>query len=216
MATTLSEFESKRLLETFGIPVPPEYLVENVELAISAAEGLGYPVALKLCARGIAHKSERELVRLRLDTPARVAAEAEALLALRGPGESEAGLLVARMVSGRRELIAGLVRDAQFGPCVMLGLGGIFAEALDDVAFAVAPLERWDADDLIDALENRAILAAFRGEPAVDRKKLGSVLEGLGRIGLERPEIRSIDLNPLIISGAEPVIVDAMVELDPA
>ncbi len=216
MVSTLSEFESKRLLETFGIPVPPEYLVENAELAISAAEGLGYPVALKLCGRGIAHKSERELVRLGLDTPARVAAQAEALLALRGPGESEAGLLVARMVSGRRELIAGLVRDAQFGPCVMLGLGGIFAEALDDVAFAVAPLERWDADDLIDALENRAILAAFRGEPAVDRKKLGSVLEGLGRIGLERPEIRSIDLNPLIISGAEPVIVDAMVELDPA
>ncbi len=216
MATTLSEFESKRLLETFGIPVPPEYLVEDAELALCAAEGLGYPVALKLCGRGIAHKSERELVRLGLDTPARVAAEAEALLALRGPAESEAGLLVARMVSGRRELIAGLVRDVQFGPCVMLGLGGIFAEALDDVAFAVAPLERWDADDLIDALENRAILAAFRGEPAVDRKKLGSVLEGLGRIGLERPEIRSIDLNPLIISGAEPVIVDAMVELDPA
>ncbi len=216
MVSTLSEFESKRLLETFGIPVPPEYLVENAELAISAAEGLGYPVALKLCGRGIAHKSERELVRLGLDTSARVAAEAEALLAQRGPDESEAGLLVARMVSGRRELIAGLVRDAQFGPCVMLGLGGIFAEALDDVAFAVAPLERWDADDLIDALEHRAILAAFRGEPPVDRKKLGSVLEGLGRIGLERPEIRSIDLNPLIISGAEPVIVDALVELDPA
>ena len=216
MATTLSEFESKRLLETFGIPVPPEYLVENAELAISAAEGLGYPVALKLCGRGIAHKSERDLVRLGLDTPARVAAEAEALLALRGPGEVEAGLLVARMVSGRRELIAGLLRDAQFGPCVMLGLGGIFAEVLDDVAFAVAPLERWDADDLIDALKHREILAAFRGEPAVDRKKLGALLEGLGRIGLERPEIRSIDLNPLIISGAEPVIVDALVEVDPA
>lgn len=216
MATTLSEFESKRLLETFGIPVPPEYLVEDAELAICAAEGLGYPVALKLCGRGIAHKSERDLVRLGLDTPTRVAAESEQLLALRGPGESEAGLLVARMVSGRRELIAGLLRDAQFGPCVMLGLGGIFAEALDDVAFAVAPLERWDADELIDALEHREILAAFRGEPAVDRKKLGSVLEDLGRIGLERPEIRSIDLNPLIISGAEPVIVDALVELEPA
>ena len=77
MATTLSEFESKRLLETFGIPVPPEYLVENAELAISAAEGLGYPVALKLCGRGIGHKSERDLVRLGLDTLARVAAEAD-------------------------------------------------------------------------------------------------------------------------------------------
>ncbi len=216
MATTLSEFESKRLLETFGIPVPPEYLVEDAELAICAAEGLGYPVALKLCGRGVAHKSERDLVRLGLDTPTRVAAEAEALLGLRGPEESKAGLLVARMVNGRRELIAGLLHDAQFGPCVMLGLGGIFAEALNDVAFAVAPLERWDAGDLIDALEHREILDAFRGEPPVDREKLGFVLEGLGRIGLERPEIHSIDLNPLIISGAEPVIVDALVEVDPA
>ena len=216
VATTLSEFESKQLLQTFGISVPPEHLVDDTELALCAAEGLGYPVALKLCGRGIAHKSERELVRLGLDAPDRVAAEAEALLALRGPEERTAGLLVARMVSGRRQLIAGMLRDAQFGPCVMLGLGGIFAEALHDVAFAVAPLERWDADDLIDAREHHDILGAFRGEPAVDRKKLGSLLEGLGRIGLERPEIRSIDLNPLIISGAEPVIVDALVELDPA
>lgn len=214
MATTLSEFESKQLLATSGIRVPPEYLGDDAEQAICAAETLGYPVALKLCGRGIAHKSERGLVRLDLATPAQVGAHAEELLSLRRPGDGADGLLVAAMVRGRRELIAGLVRDAQFGPCVMLGLGGIFAEALDDAAFAIAPLERHDAGDLIDALQHRRILGEFRGEPAVDRSRLGSLLDALGRIGLERPEIRSIDLNPLVICGAEPVVVDALVELE--
>ncbi len=214
MATTLSEFESKQLLEACGIPVPPAYLVDDAEQAICAAEGLGYPVALKLCGRGITHKSERGLVRLDLATPAQVGAEAEELLALRRPEDGAAGLLVAGMVRGRRELIAGLVRDAQFGPCVMLGLGGVFAEVLDDVAFAVAPLRRWDASDLIDALEHRRILGEFRGEPEVDRSQLGTLLETLGRIGLSRPDIHSIDLNPLVVCGAEPVVVDALVELE--
>jgi hypothetical protein len=198
MSYTLSEFESKQLLDACGIRVPPEVLVDDAEQAICAAEQLGYPVVLKLCGRGIAHKSERDLVRLGLAKPSAVGAEAEDLLELRGPEEADAGLL----------------RDPQFGPCVMLGLGGIFAEALDDVAFAVAPLEPWDAEDLIDALEHRRILGELRGEPGVDRKKLGSLLETLGRIGLERPEIRSIDLNPLVVSGAEPVIVDALVEIE--
>ncbi len=214
MSYTLSEFESKQLLDACGIRVPPEVLVDDAEQAICAAEQLGYPVVLKLCGRGIAHKSERDLVRLGLANPSEVGTEAEVLLALRGPEEADAGLLVAPMVSGRRELIAGLVRDPQFGPCVMLGLGGVLAEALDDVVFAVAPLEPWDAEDLIDALEHQRILGEFRGEPRVDRKKLGALLETLGRIGLESPEIRSIDLNPLVVSGAEPVIVDALVEVE--
>ena len=117
-------------------------------------------------------------------------------------------------VSGRREVIAGMVRDATFGPCVMLGLGGIFAEAVGDVAFAVAPLAKGDAEDLIDALHYQKLLGAFRGEPAVDRAKLARVLEGLGKLGAERADIRSIDVNPLILDGDTPVVVDALVELE--
>ncbi len=210
---TLSEFESKRLLAEAGIPVPAERLVSSPEEAVRAAEELCYPVALKLCGRGIAHKTERNLVRLDLIDEGDVQAQAEDLLAQRAPGE-DAGVLVSSMIQGRRELIVGLVRDPQFGPCVMLGLGGVFAEALSDVAFAVAPLAPHDADDLIDALAYAQILGHFRGEPEVDRTALGAILETLGRIGQDRPDVRSIDINPLIVSGSHPVVADALVELD--
>jgi acetyl-CoA synthetase (ADP-forming) len=173
-------------------------------------------VALKLCGRKIAHKTERGLVRLGLADKQSVRAAAESLLAARRADDGDAALLVCRMVSGRREVIAGLVRDPQFGPCVMLGLGGIFAEAVGDVAFAVAPLARGDAEDLIDALQYKKVLGPFRGEPAVDRKALAAVLESLGKIGAERPDVRSIDINPLIVAGDRPVVIDALVELEGA
>ena len=155
-------------------------------------------------------------MRLGLHDAGSVRAAAEALLAARRPDDGDARVLVCRMVSGRREVIAGLVRDPQFGPCVMLGLGGIFAEALGDVAFAVAPLARGDAEDLIDALQYKRILGEFRGEPPVDRTALARVLEALGRIGAERADVRSIDINPLIVAGATPVVIDALVELEGA
>ena len=214
MTVTLSEHESKRLLEEAGIPIPRECLVEGPAEAVEAAEKFGYPVVLKLCGRGIAHKSERNLVRIGLTDDGEVRGEAEDLLSLRDPSEQDARVLVAPLISGRREIIAGLVRDAQFGPCVMLGLGGIFAEALADVAFAVAPLGPHDADDLIEALSCRKVLGEFRGEGPVDRRKLGEILVRLGRIGLDRPDVVSIDINPIVVNGVDPVVVDALVELD--
>jgi acetyl-CoA synthetase (ADP-forming) len=214
MSETLSEFESKRLLSEAGIPTPAERLVFSPADAVLAAEELSYPVALKLCGRGIAHKTERNLVRLDLVDAGNVRRQSEDLLAQRGPDEASAGVLVSSMIHGRRELIAGLVRDPQFGPCVMLGLGGVFAEALSDVAFAVAPLGPSDAEDLIDALTYARVLGRFRGEPEADREKLGQILQTLGQIGLDRPDIRSIDINPLILVGSHPVVADALVEVE--
>ena len=214
MTHTLSEHESKQLLADAGIPIPEQRLVSSADEAVGAAEELGYPVALKLCGRGIAHKTERDLVRLDVGGAEEVRDQAGQLLAQRRPEESDAGVLVQAMVSGRRELIAGLLRDPQFGPCVMFGLGGVFAELVKDVAFAVAPLEQHDAEDLIHALRHSKILEAFRGEPEADIAKLAHILEALGRIGEARPDVLSIDVNPLILSGSEPVIVDALVELE--
>jgi succinyl-CoA synthetase beta subunit len=214
MSYTLSEHESKQVLRSAGIPVPEDALVASADEAVSAAEKLGFPVALKLCGRKIAHKTERGLVRLGLADATAVRAAAGALLGARSKDDGDAKLLVCRMVGGRRELIAGLVRDPQFGPCVMLGVGGIFAEVVGDVAFAVAPLAKSDAEDLIGALRYPKLLEAFRGEPAVDRRKLANVLEALGRLGAERPDIRSIDVNPLIVAGDTPVVIDALVELE--
>jgi acetate---CoA ligase (ADP-forming) subunit beta len=209
----LSEFESKALLRSYGIPTVDEVLAADADAAVRAAGALGYPVAIKLCAAGLAHKTERNVVRLGLGAESEVRDAAADLLARREPHERDAALLVQRMVRGRRELSLGLTRDAQFGPCVMLGLGGILAEAIRDVVFRVAPLEVIDAREMLDDLKAAHLLDAFRGEPAADRGTLARALVALGRIGLERPEVVSIDVNPLILSADRAVAVDALVEL---
>jgi acetate---CoA ligase (ADP-forming) subunit beta len=208
----LSEFDSKRLLREYGVPTVEEALAVDADEAVRCAHELGAPVAVKLCAAGLAHKTERGLVRLGLTTDSAVREAAVDLLGRRAVDERDAALLVQRMVGGRRELILGLTRDRQFGPCVMLGLGGILAEAIRRVVFRVAPLSRVDALDMIDDLDAEHFLGAFRGEPAVDRETLADALVGLGRIGTEHAEIASIDVNPMIVSGGSPIAVDALVD----
>ena len=208
----LSEFDSKQLLRSYGVPTVAEALARDGDEAVGCARELGFPVAVKLCARGLAHKTERNLVRLDVADETGVRGAAAELWALRQPQDEDPRLLVQRMVRGRRELILGLVRDRQFGPCVMLGLGGILAEAIRDVVFRAAPLSGVDAAEMIDDLKAVHLLGAFRGEPPVDRDALGAALCALGRIGVEHPEILSIDVNPMIVAGAQPLAVDALVE----
>jgi acetyl-CoA synthetase (ADP-forming) len=117
------------------------------------------------------------------------------------------------MVKGEREFVAGLIRDPQFGPCIMFGLGGIFTEVLKDVTFRVAPLEKRDAIEMMNEIKAKKLLDEFRGKPAVDRDVLASALINLGRIGLENDEIAEIDINPIIILKDKPVAVDALVVL---
>ncbi len=211
--STLSEHASKALLAGYGIPLAREEVVADPERAVAAAQAIGFPVALKLSGDRIAHKTERGLVRLGLGDAAAVQRAAQALLAEARPEDGEVSLLVAEMVGGARELIAGVARDPQFGPCVLLGLGGILTEAVGDAVFAVAPLTAADAERMIDGLAAQTLLGAFRGEPPVDRAALVEVLVGLGRLADERRDVVSVDVNPLIVSGGRPVAVDALVEL---
>ncbi len=196
------------------MPFPRERLARTPEEAARAAGELGFPVALKLCGDAIAHKTERDLVRLALADPGAVTDAAAALLGRARPEDGDVELLVAEMVRGRRELIAGLVRDPSFGPCVLLGLGGILTEALGDAVFASAPFGRDEARRLAGRLRAAHLLTRpFRGEPAVDPDALADVLLGLARLAEERPVVASVDLNPLIVSGGRPIAVDALVEL---
>src|SRR5438132_1416766 len=213
---TLSEHASKALLAGYGVPVARDALAADAAAAALAAAEIGFPVALKLCGDAITHKTERNLVRLGLADGGALRAAAGELLALRRPDDGDVALLVAEMVRGRRELIAGVVRDPQFGPCVMLGVGGILAEAVGDVVFAAAPLSAAEARRMIGGLDaGRRLLEAFRGEPAVDAGALAAILVGLGRLAVERPEVQSVDVNPLIVRDGRPIAVDALVVLGP-
>jgi acyl-CoA synthetase (NDP forming) len=214
---TLSESESKEILQQFDVPFAREREVSTPDEAARAALELSFPVAIKLCGDAIAHKSERGLVRLGVRTEKEAEAAGRDLLDAARPDDGDVTLLVAQMVQGRRELIAGMIRDPQFGPCIMLGVGGVLAEAIADVVFRPVPLAPSDALDMIDSLATHKILGDFRGEQAVDRQSLSAVLVGLSRAAEENPSIVSIDVNPVIISGdGSPVAVDALIEVDNA
>ena len=211
---TLSESSSKALLRGYGVPLADEREVATAADAVSAAQELGFPVVVKLCGDAIAHKTERGLVRLRLGDAAAVDTAAAELLAAATAADGPVSLLVAPMIAGTREFIAGVVRDPQFGPTVMLGVGGVLAEAVADVAFRPVPISAADADDMIDSLATQKLLGAFRGEAAVDRAQLAAVLLGLSAAAEARPDIASIDVNPLIVRrDGSPVAVDALVEV---
>ena len=209
--TTLSEFESKQLLASYGIPVTREALVENEENLIKTADDIGYPIVIKACSPDISHKTENGLicVDIRNDDEAKVAFN-EIIARMNG---NEKTVLVQEMIKGKRELVAGLTRDAQFGPCVMFGLGGIFTEILKDTSFRVAPLEKLDALKMMQEIKGHKILDSIRGMDAADLNMLTDILIALGRIGLENENIKEIDINPLILSGGKPVAVDALVVL---
>jgi len=208
---TLSEYESKEFLKSYGIPATRESLVHTREECTKAAHAIGYPLVLKACSPQLAHKTEKGLVRLDLRSNQELILAFDDLMSrLEG---NEKSILVQELIKGTRELVAGMTRDPQFGPCVMFGLGGIFTEILKDIAFRVAPLEKRDALDMTQEIKAHKILGAVRGMPAADMDLLCDILVKVGEIGLENESIQEIDINPLILSGAKPVAVDALIVL---
>jgi acetyl-CoA synthetase (ADP-forming) len=213
VAPTLSEVDSKELLGAFGVPFPDERVVSTADAAVGAAGDIGYPVVVKPGGDAIAHKTERGLVRLGLGSADQVRDAAATLLAAATPEDGEVHQLVAPMLRATRELIAGLHDDPQFGMTVMLGVGGILAEAVADVAFRLVPITRTDAEEMIDDLALQRLLEPFRGEPAVDRSAVADVLLGLSEAATQRSDVIAADLNPLLVVDGRPVAVDALVEM---
>ncbi len=210
---TLTEAESKQLLKAYGVPVVPETVVYDEKEVGGAAEALGFPVVLKGIAAGITHKTEQGLVRLWLNDPARVTEAAKEMA--RKVGERLEGFLIQPQLTGKRELVAGLFHDPQFGPVIMFGIGGVFTEALQDVTFRTAPLTRADASEMIHEIRSKALLEDYRGEKAVNREQLLDTLTGLSDVAAAHPDIAEIDINPLIVSSeGELVAADALVVLN--
>ena len=212
-AGVLDELDAKRLLAKVGVPVVAEQVIESADAAADAAETLGYPVVAKGLVPGAIHKTEGGLVRLGLGSAEAVREAVDALIALAG---DRGRVILQAQVQGEIELIAGLIRDPQFGPCVMCGFGGVLAEAIGDVRFALAPLSLDDAFRLIDRLRGQTLLNGFRGAPPVDREALARILVSIGNLGAALPRITEIDVNPLMIAAGQPVAVDATVVVDGA
>jgi acetyl-CoA synthetase (ADP-forming) len=206
----LSEWEGKQLLAEHGIPVTGDRLARTVEEAVAAAEAIGYPVVVKGCGRTLLHKTEMNFVRLNLKNAAAVR-EAAAEMQPRLPADAD-GLLVAPMLDPRREFIAGVSQDPQFGPVVAFGLGGIFTETLKDVAFRVAPFDANEGWALVHDVAARKLMAAVRGLPAIDKKKMAQLLADLSTLAANSA-IEEIDCNPILADGDQPVVVDALVKL---
>jgi acetyl-CoA synthetase (ADP-forming) len=205
---TLSEYESKLVLTHYQIPIAREKLCTDLKDLKEAGREIGFPLVLKGNAPDITHKTESDLIRLDI----RNETEAEqAFNDLMGRMNSnEKSVLVQEMIKGKREFLAGLTRDPQFGPCVLFGLGGIFTEVLKDVSFRVAPFDRREALEMMGETKAHKLLEALRG---MDKNALADILVQLGKIGMEQEKIKEIDINPLIIAGARPVAVDALIVL---
>jgi acetyltransferase len=181
---------------------------------VAAADELGYPVVVKLGGDAIAHKTERGLVRLRLNDQEAVTVASQELLAAARPEDGQVHLLVAPMISGTRELIAGFLVDPQFGPTVMLGIGGVMAEVIKDVAFRPTPITDAIAREMVASLAMQGVFGEFRGEKAVNVDQVIQCLIGLSDVAQTRSDIASVDINPLIVrTNGDIVAVDALVEL---
>ncbi len=214
VSALLSESDSKKLMSEFGIIFAIERNVASVDLAILAADEIGYPVVIKLCGDKIAHKTERGLVRLGLADAVAAAAAATDLLKQARPGDGTVTLLVAPMISGSRELIVGMVTDPQFGKTVMLGVGGIYTEALGDVVFRTLPLRDGDVEAMLAELKLSKVFGSFRNMAPIDVGSLRAVFAGIESATTADGRIESIDINPLIVDNDGRVVgVDCLVEI---
>ena len=212
----LNEVESKQLLEAAGIATTSARLATSAAEAAAIASDLGFPVVLKVISDDVPHKSDAGGVELDLQSPADVQAAYEAILssvAARHPNAKLDGVSVQRMAAPGVEVVIGVSRDAQFGPVMMFGLGGVLVELLKDVAFRLVPLERADALEMIDEIKGSALLDGYRGAPAADRERLVELMLKVSAFIEARPDVAELDLNPVFVYPDDALAVDARIVL---
>ncbi|HVX19976.1 MAG TPA: acetate--CoA ligase family protein [Acidimicrobiales bacterium] len=212
---TLSEWDSGRVLQAYGIRTPAARLCTSADEAVAAAADVGYPVVLKACGGAVAHKSDAGLVRLGVADAAAVAAAYDDLVA-RAPVAIE-GVIVAEMVGGGVETVVGLSQDPVFGPTVMVGLGGVLVEVLGDVAFRVPPFDRDEARRMVAELKGFPLLTGVRGRWPADVEALLDAVMAVQAVGMELAgTVAEVDVNPLLVldEGRGAVALDALVVVE--
>ncbi len=205
----LDEFQAKEILKSYGVPVAREALAMTLQEVKARSDEIGYPVALKVCSSRILHKTELGLVHLNVKDEHELSDAYESIRAK----DAQSKLLVAEMLKGDRELIAGVSRHPGFPPGILFGLGGILTEALGDTAIRFAPITIHEAHDMIDGLRSSKVFGAYRGMKPLDKDLTAHILVALSQLAIQFPQIREVDLNPIIIVDGKPFVADALMVL---
>ncbi|MFX1320967.1 MAG: acetate--CoA ligase family protein [Promethearchaeota archaeon] len=210
--TVLTEFESKELLQEIGILVPSQKLTTSIDETKSAAEEIGFPVVLKLIAEDIVHKSDTGAVKLNIKDKHELETAYKDLMNI--PSQKEKKISVQKMADEPiTELIIGMTTDAQFGPALMFGIGGILVELLEDVSFRIAPITEYDAKEMIHEIKGFPILDGYRGKPKADIDAIVNALLKISDLVIKHEEINEMDLNPVFIYEKGLICVDARIIL---
>jgi acetyltransferase len=210
----VGEVEGKDILRAYGFNVLPGQLVRTAEEAVTIADRVGYPVAMKIVSPDIVHKSDMGGVKLNLSRPGEVMDAFDLMMlriARRAPNALLRGVYVEKMCKPGREVILGMHRDPQFGPMLMFGLGGIFVEVMKDVSFYLAPITKEEALEMLRGTRSYALLKGARGEAAVDLDAIASALQRISQLVTDFPQIIEMDINPFIVGaiGTPPFVADA-------
>jgi acyl-CoA synthetase (NDP forming) len=201
----------------YGIPVTAFMIAKTEEEALKLAEDIGYPVVLKIISPDIIHKSDVGGVVINLKTPEEVKEAYRKILTKAKKHKADAeitGILIQEMAPKSTEVIVGATKDPQFGPALMFGLGGVFVEILEDVTFRIAPITEKDAIEMITEVKAYPLLKGYRGQPPADIGAITSILLNTSRLVVDYPEIKELDLNPIMVYEKGAKTVDARIILE--
>ena len=215
--TILTEIESKELLGQAGINITDTRLATSSSEAVTISSQLGFPVVLKIASPDILHKNDAGGVRLALQTPVQVEEAYDEILKNIKQNYRQArvqGVSVQKMAPPGVEVVIGMSKDAQFGPVLMFGLGGILVEIIEDVSLRVTPITRKDAAEMIKEIKGYRLLAGYRGQEPVDTSKLEDMLLAISGFVEENPVVKELDLNPVLAYSDNAIAVDARVILE--
>jgi acyl-CoA synthetase (NDP forming) len=208
--------ESRQVMEWSGIPVAKSGLATTVDEAVKLAKEIRFPVVMKIVSPQVIHKTEVGGVRININSEDEVRKVYSELISgtqAKVPEAEILGVIIEEMVNGT-EFIIGTTKDPQFGQMIMFGVGGIFVEVYKDVSFRLIPITDGDAYDMLDEIKGKALLTGIRGLPEADAKQLADILMNISNLVESHPEIKEMDINPLIITKSGAVAADARILLN--